>query len=313
MIGYTFLRKQRNLPISLVRDLTVYLTPTKADFEVLVESNAKGKKHRISKKARFPMRTLPLDEELLQHRSDYFSDLDQLIMMFVLVVGMSAGMLILKQIVPQHTQTNLTFYLNLVLLFLVASTLTKDCFALGWFKYTDETKVQILFGIKSFVLVWCVYCYTEVPALMGTDIDSAHEQMNLRLNQVLALSRTSFSVPVEASYFGLALLASIISFCVTKISINFAYYFFVMTRAFGQSELSDTKEKDQIFSSKQLRTLVYLTLLAPGLILLLFIDELAFSLVKELITLRAWQVLRMLPVGLFGLLRLGLFRDEVQF
>ncbi len=103
MTAYSIYRKSWNMPVSLVRDLTVYLTPTKEDFDVLVESNAKGKKHRISKKARFPMRTLPLNEELLQHRCDYFTDFDQMLMMFLLVVGMSVGMLVLKNIIPQYT------------------------------------------------------------------------------------------------------------------------------------------------------------------------------------------------------------------
>ncbi len=64
----------------------------------------------------------------------------------------------------------------------MASTLTKDCFALGWFKYTDETKVQILFAIKSFIVVWCLYCYSSVPTMVGINIDTAHQEMNHKLN-----------------------------------------------------------------------------------------------------------------------------------
>ena len=126
--------------------------------------------------------------------------------------------------------------MNLVALLMMAVTLTRDCFSLGWFKYTDESKVQILFGIKSFVVVWCVYCYSSIPAIVGLDIDSAHSLMNSRLNQVLSLSRTSIVIPVEASYFLLASVAAGISFCLTKISINFGYYFFVMSRAFNQAD-----------------------------------------------------------------------------
>jgi hypothetical protein len=80
--------------------------------------------------------------------------------------------------------------------------------------------------------------------LVGINIDTAHLEMNQKLNQVLQLSRTSLTIPVEASYFFLAMLAATISFCLTKININFAYYFFVMTRAFSQADLTETKDKD---------------------------------------------------------------------
>lgn len=118
---------------------------------------------------------------------------------------------------------------------LILAMLCRDAFALGYFKYTDETKVQLLFGVKSFIITWILLCYTKVPAWFGLPIDSAHEELNGRVNQVLSLSNTSVQIPVEATYALFAVTASLISFSIVKININFAYYFFVMMRAFSKS------------------------------------------------------------------------------
>lgn len=41
---------------------------------------------------------------------------------------------------------------------------------------TDETKVSLLFAVKTFVLVWILLAYTEGAAanFVGVDVDKAH-------------------------------------------------------------------------------------------------------------------------------------------
>lgn len=83
-------------------------------------------------------------------------------MMFLLVLVMSSVMTGVKVLTPEFGTTNLSFYLALLTLFLLGGVLCKDTFTLGWFKYTDETKVQLLFGLKSFAMVWVLLCYTDI-------------------------------------------------------------------------------------------------------------------------------------------------------
>lgn len=188
MLAYSRIRRKRMLPIEMIRDLTVYLIPTQQDFDVLQKSCVKpnpasfGKKAKGGKtqKAKFPMRTLPLNEDILKHCSEYFHDYDFLFMMFLLVIAMISVMCLVKMIVPDSTvsQTNYSLYLTLLTLILVLQMLCKDCFSLGWTRYTDETKVQMLFAIKSYFLVWVVLNYTAVPKMLGLDVDATHLEMN---------------------------------------------------------------------------------------------------------------------------------------
>mgnify|MGYP006950288231 CR=1 FL=1 len=114
--------------------------------------------------------------------------------------------------------------------------LCRDTFKLGYTKFTDETKVQMLFGVKSFVSTWLLLCYTSVPQHVGLPIDQAHEDLNTRLNEVFELFNYRRNVPVEFTYALFAVIAAVISFSIVKVNINFGYYFFVMTRAFANSE-----------------------------------------------------------------------------
>lgn len=68
MLVYSRVRKFNCLPLTLIRDITVYLIPTPKDFQTLSEScvGPNGKKNKkFSPKAKFPLRTLPLNEEIL--------------------------------------------------------------------------------------------------------------------------------------------------------------------------------------------------------------------------------------------------------
>ena len=59
--------------------------------------------------------------------------------------------------------------------------------------------------------------------------------------------------------------------------------------------------------------MIYIALLTPLLISFLFIDELAYSMLNGLVSLETWHILRLIPIIGFGMIRLALYRDEVQF
>lgn len=121
------------------------------------------------------MRTLQLNEDLLQHCNEYFADYDFLQMLFILVVSMITVMTLVKVLLPEYGTTNLSLYLGLLTLLLLLAMLSRDTFVLGYFKYTDETKVQLLFGVKSFLFTWMILCYTTVAeTVFGLPINSAH-------------------------------------------------------------------------------------------------------------------------------------------
>lgn len=80
---YTKMRKKVVFPLGMTRDLTVYLPPSADDFEVLkkssqeVRTNMKGKQNRYdakhaTKKAKFPLRSICMGEELLKYNREHF-------------------------------------------------------------------------------------------------------------------------------------------------------------------------------------------------------------------------------------------------
>jgi hypothetical protein len=108
--------------------------------------------------------------------------------------------------------------------------LTKHTFRLGWSKMSDETKVQFLFAVKSAIVVWIVLSCTDLPTHFGWNTHDNHIEMSKRLNKLLILNNGHFAMPVEVTYTLMAILAALISFSVVQISINFAYFFFSISR-----------------------------------------------------------------------------------
>ena len=118
---------------------------------------------------------------------------------------------------------------------------------------------------------------------------------------------------VEFTYAIFAMIAAVISFSIVKVNINFGYYFFVMTRAFANSEVM-VHQDALTFSLGKLRMMVYLSLVGPLLIIFVFIDELAYNMIKGHIeSVYIWQLIRLLPVFMYAGIRVALYRDEVQF
>jgi hypothetical protein len=92
------------------------------------------------------------------------------------------------------------------------------------------------------------------------------------------LTGSKLRLHIEYTYTLFSLLAAVISISIVKININFAYYFFVMTRAFSDSEQQTSKLSHSLRTAKLLS---YVTLSAPLLICFLFVNELAYSLVAS--------------------------------
>jgi hypothetical protein len=97
MLLYTKLRKQTIFPLTMVRDLTIYLTPSPEDFEMLKKTSqegrttATGKKNKYdakhaTKKAKFPLRSMGMGEELLKYCNESFETYDFVYMLFHIVV-----------------------------------------------------------------------------------------------------------------------------------------------------------------------------------------------------------------------------------
>lgn len=64
-----------------------------------------------------------------------------------------------------------------------------------------------------------------------------------------------------------------------------------------------------------MKWMIYFTFVAPLLITFLYVDQLAFSLLQSGLGMdhQVWQVIRIVPIVGYGVLRWALFRDEVQF
>ena len=131
------------------------------------------------------MRTMPMNEELLKYCNVFFAEFDFLLMLFYYVLVMFVFMGVAKVLLPEHlTQTNLTFYMAIITLLLIWTNLGKNSFPTGYFRLTDETKLQVLFAFKSFILVWCMFAYTNgaAAAFLGLNVDKNHAEFNKRLN-----------------------------------------------------------------------------------------------------------------------------------
>lgn len=123
---------------------------------------------------------MPMGEELLKYCNVEFADYDFLYMLFMIVVIMFVMMSLLKVIYPEGplTDTNLTFYLTILAILLYCAQLGKDSFKNGYFSYSDETKVRLLYSTKSFIVVWLLTSYTSFPNYLGFDLIQIHKEMN---------------------------------------------------------------------------------------------------------------------------------------
>ena len=222
------------------------------------------------------MRTFAISEELLQYCKEYFPEFEFLFMLFGVIMVLFAIVLHLKLFFPDMIDTNLVLYLTFVVIMVTFQNLNRDAFSAGYRKLSDETKVSLLFAVKTFILVWIMLTYTDGAAakFVGLDVDGAHTLLIERANKITEVIGGRLILFPEITYLLLSSTAAFISFTVVRQSISFGFYFFFMTRAASKSHNSgyfDAVSANRRFSFKTLIRILYMNFFAPVVVAFLFI------------------------------------------
>ena len=201
-------------------------------------------------------------------------------------------------------ETNIIFYMMLFLLSMCVMNLTKNTFNLGYFKYSDETKIELLFAIKASVVTFVALKTLGSPALFDFDLEKAHAASLARLNDVFRLLGGQLALPVDFTYVQVALFAAVLTFATVRLHIRFAYYFFVLSKNRAAAE-SSPRYKSHM-------RLMYANILAPIVVLCLYLKPLVEDLlVPDILPLEVWRGIRLaVAAGAIGL-RMVTFREEV--
>ena len=135
------------------------------------------------------MRTFPVSEELLKYNQEFYEMYDFIFLlcfvsmvMFTIITTLS---IIPVEAINQLIQTNLTFYIMLGLVIAILCNLCKDSFNLGFFRYSNETKMEILMAIKAFSLIFITMKSFETQEFFDFNLRQCHSKFNIRINQAL--------------------------------------------------------------------------------------------------------------------------------
>jgi asparagine N-glycosylation enzyme membrane subunit Stt3 len=90
-------------------------------------------------------------------------------------------------IYPPLLETNLIFYMIVFMLMMTFMNLARHTFQQGYFSFADDTKVEILFGIKAFVICFVFITTWGSSAFFDFNLEKAHEETNRRVNMTLQL------------------------------------------------------------------------------------------------------------------------------
>jgi Predicted transmembrane protein 161AB len=240
---YLYMRIRKTTVISLkpVLGLTVYVPPKDEDFEVLEKTNKGGrenKKGEVNKydkkktpaKAKFPLRTIEINEELIKHNSEFFIEYDFFFMLFTVILAIFAITQTTKLVMPSLAESNLVFYMMAFLIFMAIVNLMKNTFTLGYFNYSDEVKIELLFAIKTFFVSFVCLNTLGSKTFFDFDIEKAHDESLARVNLFLSLMGGKVSLPYEFTYALFSVCASLMTFATVRLNIRFAYYFYVLTK-----------------------------------------------------------------------------------
>ena len=273
--------------------------------------------------AKFPLRTIEIGDEFLSCNQEFFEMHDFIFLMFAVVVALflitSTVHVLPFEFTTGLIQTSLTYYMTLLVLVLVVQNLMKNTFNLGWFRYTDETKMEIFMALKAFVFTWALFSFFDSRAFFEYHLDGVHAEFNERLNQALApFGAPPKVMPFEATVFVFGTCAAILSFAIVRVQIKFAYFLYVFTTS---EDFDDTVERDdtpEIISAKRLngmvKCLLYVNFLLPLLVLTLFLNPLSKSLlVPSVLSEGGFQVLKSSVVVIAGVSRTLTFRRELQY
>ena len=316
---YMRLRKSNILSLKMVHGLTTYVPPMEEDFTMLEKTNKGGRenikgevnkydKKKLPAKAKFPLRTIEINEVFLKHCQDFFLEYDFFFMLFTVVlllfvVTQIASMLNLVD------SSNLCFYMLLFLLFMAQVNLLKNTFHLGYCRFSDETKMQMVLAFKAFLTIFLSLKYIGCSTLFDFDLDTAHDRTLDRLNQVLVLFGGTLQLPREFTYAFVAAMGALITMCLMRLAQRLAYYFFVLAKNRALARSSPDQRK-----YRNLLILMYLNILSPLLISVLFLTPLVESLVvPSYLSVSTWKLLRMTVIVVTTCIRMLTFREELQF
>lgn len=193
LVLYMNLRRKSFLSLKLVQGLTTYVPPIEEDFEMLEKTNQggrenmKGEKNKYDKKklpgkAKFPLRTIEIDNKFLKHCQEFFLEYDFFFMLVFIILLLFIVTQTAKLISPDLVESNLVFYLMMFTLVLGMMNLVKNTFNLGYCRCTDEDKVQFFFAFKAFFIVFFTFHCYGFNSLFDVNLEKAHEQVVERLN-----------------------------------------------------------------------------------------------------------------------------------
>ena len=275
--------------------------------------------------ARFPMRTLEISEgDFLRYNQEFFEMYDFILLMFVACILMFIIMSTL-QVVPNeklqsYLNSNLTYYIALLVFSIICQNLSKNTFNLGYFKFTDETKMEMFMALKAFILTYSVFKQFGSQSIFDYDLVKIHNIFNNRLNEAFGpFSIPPKQLPVDYTYFVFGLFAALLSFVVVRVQIKFAHFFYVVTNQ-HQKYKTDAEDGDNQLEqvnkkmNKILKGFLYVNFLFPLVIVLLYINPLTKSLlVPNLISDQTFIIIRVIVVLIACAVRCLSFREELQF
>jgi hypothetical protein len=322
---YMKIRKTNLLSLRPVKGLTVYMPPLDEDYDVLEKTNKKPRenrkgevnkydKKRTSAKAKFPLRTIQMEETFLKSQSEFFIEYDFFFMLFTVILILFAISQTFKVFLPQILETNVVFLMTVFLIFMAFMNLTKHTFAKGFSNMSDETKVEALFASKAWVITFVFLSTYGSTTFFDFDLEKAHNESLKRINQTANLFGGGFNLPVGFSYFILATFAALLSFATTRLNIRFAYYFYVLSKNRAQLLASKADTLPEYKTYKRHLSIMFFNLFSPLIICLLYITPLFESvLVPDVLSQGAWNALRIAFVIGSVAVRTLTFREEVQF
>lgn len=134
------------------------------------EKNKYDKK-KLPQKAKFPLRTIQIDNTFLKHCQEFFLEYDFFFMLIFITLLLFIVTQTMKIVSPDLVDSNLAFYLMMFTLLLGMMNLVKNTFNGGYCKCTDEDKVSFLFAFKAFFMVFILFHYYGFKTFFDVDLE----------------------------------------------------------------------------------------------------------------------------------------------
>jgi hypothetical protein len=147
--------------------------------------------------------------------------------------------------------------------------LMRNTFNLGYFRFTDETKMELLVAFKAFFSVFALLKYYGSTTFFDSNLEKAHDKMLERVNKTMELFGGRLDLPHEFSYSVLATFAGLISFSTVRLSIRFSYYFYMLNK--NRPAVMAIKKGEELRRYRILLYSMFVNLLSPFVIVLLYV------------------------------------------